>query len=133
MSTVQDGAVSLVSTPIGSNVNLASQASVTWTGTSGAAFGSSLAFDDFDQDGHIDMVFGAKGDGGAVHAYFSGWDASVTTINGVGSADSGFTSNYNFAGLGQQLRSMGDVNGDGYPDLLVTALGDLDPEILATM
>ena len=123
-SMVQDGAVSLVSTPIGTNVSLSSQASVTWTGNAGAAFGSSLAFDDFDQDGHIDMVFGAKGAGGSIHAYFSGWDASATTINGAGDADSTFTSSYNFAGIGQQVRSMGDVNGDGYPDLLVTALGD---------
>ena len=70
------------------------------------------------------MVFGAKGDGGAIHAYFSGWDASATTINGAGSADSTFTSSYNYAGLGQQMRTLGDVNGDGYPELLVTALGD---------
>ena len=71
-SSVQDGAVSLVSTPLGANVNISSQASVTWTGSAGSGFGSSLAFDDFDQDGNTDMVFGAKGDGGAIHAYFSG-------------------------------------------------------------
>ena len=123
-SLVQDGAVSLVSTPLGANVNLSSQAAVTWTGNSGAGFGSSLAFDDFDQDGNTDMVFGAKGNGGAIHAYFSGWDASATTINGAGSADSTFTSSYNYAGLGQQMSTMGDVDGNGYPELLVTALGD---------
>ena len=37
----------------GANVNLSSQASVTWTGNSGTGFGSSLAFDDFDQDGNV--------------------------------------------------------------------------------
>ena len=42
-SSVQDGAVSLVSTPLGANVNLSSQASVTWTGNAGSGFGSSLA------------------------------------------------------------------------------------------
>ena len=123
-SSAQDGGVSLVSTPLGANVTLASQSNVTWTGTSGSAFGSSIALDDFDQDGHIDMVFGAKGDGGALYTYFSGWDSSASTINGPGSADSSFTSNYTMAGLGQQMRSVGDVNGDGHPELLVTALGD---------
>ena len=123
-ASVQDGGVSLVPTPIGSNVSLSSQASATWTASAGEALGSSLAFDDFDQDGDVDMIIGAKGNGGAIHAYFSGWDSAAGNINGAGSADSSFTSNYSYAGLGQQMRTMGDVNDDGYPDLLVTALGD---------
>ena len=120
----QDGAVSLVPTPLGANINILSQASVTWTGATLDALGSSLAFDDFDLDGQTDMVMGAKGNGGALHVHFGGWQSSVGNISGINTADSTFSSGFNFAGLGQQLRSVGDINEDGYPDLLATALGD---------
>ena len=123
-SSIQDGAVSMLPTPLGANVNLETQATATWTGASNGAMGSSLAFDDFNLDGNIDMVIGAKGNGGALYVHYAGWETSTGNISGVNTADSSFTSSFNFAGLGQQMSTVGDINEDGYPDLLATALGD---------
>ncbi len=86
----------------------------------GGAFGSSAASaGDVNGDGYADVVVGAfalNGNVGAVYVYFGGAGGISTspdvTITGPGGANGSF---------GIASASAGDVNGDGYADIIVGA------------
>jgi hypothetical protein len=105
-------------------MSLTTQAQATLTGTGTQGFGSALAIDDFNQDGVADMVVGAVGSGGAIHTYYQDIASFSGSVGGPSLADSTLVSSFNTIGVGQRVQSMGDMNGDGFPELLVTALGE---------
>jgi hypothetical protein len=83
----------------------------------GAFFGEAISTaGDVNGDGHSDVVIGApntNGGQGAVFAYYGG-PGGVSPV-----AD--WTAMGNFDGFGVHVATAGDVNGDGYDDLLVGA------------
>jgi hypothetical protein len=88
---------------------------------SGAMYGSSVDAGDFNNDGYRDVVIGAhfyddpEINEGAVLIYYGSESGFATTADAVISLDQG---NRRF---GQTVANAGDVNGDGYDDLLVSA------------
>jgi len=94
-----------------------------WTGesdTAGALFGKSAATaGDINGDGYSDIIIGAPDydngqfDEGCVYLYYGG-------ANGPSQApDWVYETNISGAGDGQAVSTAGDVNGDGYSDVLV--------------
>lgn len=92
-------------------------ATATWNGAASSYFGYSIALADVDADGYQDAVVGAytasnaNGEFSVYHGSSSGL-ASVATVTVKGS---------NREGLGGKVASVGDVNGDGYPDIASVA------------
>lgn len=91
----------------------------------GAYFGSSVALADLNHDGYADAIIGASNQPtangvnvGKVAIYFGG-------PNGLAAAPGWTSSGENQAGAfyGISVASAGDVNGDGFDDLLVGASG----------
>jgi hypothetical protein len=80
---------------------------------------------DINADGFDDVVIGAPGSGrdkaGSVHLYFGGSQAISTVPNWT------YLSKTPQAELGHQVAGVGDVNGDGYDDLLIGATYGADP------
>lgn len=100
------------------------EGSVDWTDESnqaGAAFGISCASGDWNADGFSDLAVGAwhqdagNTDEGVAYVYFGNRNGLSTTSSW--SADS----DQDGANYGYSLGTAGDVNGDGYEDLLVGA------------
>ena len=97
----------------------------TWTGESnqaGARFGYSVSTaGDVDGDGYSDVIVGADGyddpetDEGAAWIYY-GSSAGIATSFGPLEADQASAS------FGSEVSTAGDVNGDGYSDVIVGAL-----------
>lgn len=103
----------------GSSQGLPSDPSWTRVGeVPGALFGYSIAAGDFDHDGYSDIVAGAPyydSDRGKVYLFAGGPDGLSkgpvwTTVGGRAGER-----------LGSYLANAGDVNGDGFPDLIVGA------------
>jgi len=110
----------------------------------GTDFGESIAFADFNGDGYADVVIGAaradtRGDdhrgtapgerwlGGAAYVVFGGAGVSspvfdLASLDGVnGLRFEGYNSVERF---GYRLNGVGDLDGDGYEDLAVAAIGE---------
>jgi FG-GAP repeat/FG-GAP-like repeat len=93
-----------------------------------ASFGSSVGgAGDVNGDGYADVVVGASGydsgqldEGGAF--VFLGSATGIASA-GAGAAATVLEGNQNSAGLGISVSTAGDVNGDGYADLIVGAWG----------
>jgi hypothetical protein len=87
--------------------------------TSGAGLGSAVSVPgDVDQDGVDDVLIGVPGVGAGSVALFYG---PVLGLTAIGTEDVTITGASSGDALGTSLGSPGDVNGDGYPDLLVGA------------
>ena len=90
-----------------------------------AYFGTSVAAGDFDDDGDADIIVGAPNDDDLDHKRI---DAGSVTV--VSSTEDGLLKEYGTvakAYLGKSVAS-GDVNDDGYADVLAGAPGDDDSE-----
>jgi len=122
--SAQNGRVDIVSTPITSDTSLENMSDATLTGSSQSAFGSAMAFADFDQDGTTDTVIGATAQGGAIYTYYQSPSSFSGVASGSGLADTSFASSFSIYGIGHSLKAMGSVNDDVHPELLVTALGE---------
>jgi len=101
---------------LGGAMGLATTPVVTLTGPSGSSFGLSVASaGDVNGDGYADLVAGGQGLSKA-YVYLGGatgpGTTPVATLTGSYSSD-----------LGNAVASAGDVNGDGYADLVVGAIG----------
>jgi hypothetical protein len=89
------------------------------TGEVTSEFGSSVSSGDFNRDGYSDVAIGAhryNSNTGRVYIYFGG--SSMNNIADVVITGEG-TSNF----FGQHFSSTGDVNNDGYSDLVMGAYG----------
>ena len=86
----------------------------------GSWYGQAIAAADFDGDGYGDLVVGVDDDGPAYLDFYRGSAAGLpvaptySVLVPLAGADRGMT-----------LDAGGDVNGDGYPDLLVSCVGDV--------
>ncbi len=130
------GSPSWSSTPVLNASSLNGQNGVTFYGTDGFdVFGSSIGgLQDFNGDGFDDVVIGAVGDdgplnarssAGAAYVFFGRADWSSTPVM-VGSELNGsngfvFYGQDTFDNTGIAVGGAGDVNGDGYFDLIIGA------------
>jgi len=108
----------------GSSAGISASPNVTipGPGTSNAAFGGAAASaGDVNRDGYADIIvgaYGAGGNAGAAYLYLGGPNGTSTTP--VAPAISGPAAN---SYLGLSVASAGDVNGDGYGDVIIGATG----------
>lgn len=92
---------------------------------------------DVNDDGYDDMLIGypeAGANRGKVYLYYgraSGWQSSVD-LDSIDTADGCVITGGNTFGLGLDIRSAGDINGDGYGDIVMCdyAYPDLPPLFL---
>ena len=99
----------------------ADRAGLLLKGSSGGQnFGAALGVDDFDRDGQLDLVVGVPGSSrfttqsGEVYVFSEEMRPGASP-----SATANFVSFTSQARTGADLGMMGDVSGDGYPDLLI--------------
>ena len=97
----------------------------------GDFFGSSAApLGDLDGDGVVDLAVGAAGDGtggayrGAAHVLFMNTDGTVKGTQKIAHSTGGGPELSNYGFFGSSLSSLGDLDGDGLPELAVGAYGD---------
>lgn len=92
--------------------------------SSNKRYGDALALGDLNGDGHLDLAVGARGDSdrgynaGAVYLYYGSATGLDTTEHKLLAEDG--DSGHRF---GEALAADGDVDGDGYGDLVVSAPG----------
>lgn len=99
----------------------AADADVTLEGSRGSSFGYSVArAGDLNADGYDDLVVGGYStDKGTVYVFHG--SASGITAAGASEADATLTGEARSDDFGYAVASAGDVNGDGYDDLVVAA------------
>ncbi|PSQ68884.1 MAG: hypothetical protein BRD26_07370, partial [Bacteroidetes bacterium QH_1_64_81] len=85
-------------------------------GLTGVKYGSSSTLGDVDGDGHLDLVITGSGDRGLISTLYLG-DGS----GGFSEADAGLT------GVEEGSSTLGDVDGDGHLDLVITGSGYRGP------
>jgi hypothetical protein len=100
-----------------------STATATFTGVAGATFGTHLSFGDVNGDGYADLLAGAPGlsGGGAAaeaHAYVFASPGGGTFLTSGTTAAASTTLTSATQGFGAHV-VLGDLNGDGYDDLVV--------------
>lgn len=102
----------------GSSAGISSSSSVTLYGSTSYSFGRSVAgAGDVNRDGYDDVIIGAPGYSSSTgrayvyHGTSSGISSVATTITGSGTS----------SGLGFSVAAAGDVNNDGYDDVVVGA------------
>ncbi|WP_233260963.1 S-layer family protein [Limnohabitans sp. WS1] len=87
--------------------------------------GSSVSYaGDINGDGLADLIVGSRGtDKGRVYVVYGKTDGTAVSGSAVAAGSGGFVINGQSAGdqLGKAVSYAGDINGDGYDDLLVTA------------
>jgi FG-GAP-like repeat/FG-GAP repeat len=100
----------------GSSSGTAKSPSVTLTApTGGTGFGSSVASaGDVNGDGYADLVVGAAGSSGVAFVYLGGPSGIATTPSTTLGGPQGANGLY-----GGPVASAGDVNGDGYADVVI--------------
>lgn len=115
------GAVYVVLGPLTANVDL-SAADLSFTGTSGGdQAGVTLAVGDSDGDGSDDLVIGAAynddayTNGGAAYLFYGPFTAGTASLSAADAEINGSNTN---ARAGSAM-SFGDVDADGYSDLLI--------------
>lgn len=93
--------------------------------TSGSSFGWSVAnIGDLDHDGINDLAVGDPGDNnfrGAVRILFMNANQTVKSVTKIGDNVGGFTSLMSYDQFGKGLASLGDLDKDGNPDIMVGA------------
>jgi MYXO-CTERM domain-containing protein len=104
----------------GSATGPATTATTTLNGTAYAQFANSVAGIDVNNDGYGDVVVGAKGNGSSTTGYFAVYHGSAT---GLSTTPARTVTGTATAYLGCAVANAGDVDGDGYDDLLVGANG----------
>ena len=100
---------------------------------SGDQFGSGLSFADMNGDGITDIICGAPGDDdqgadyGAIYILFRNASASIDSVQKISAIEGNFNGFLNTADdFGISVRCIGDLDGNGVPDLVVGAPGDDD-------
>jgi FG-GAP-like repeat/FG-GAP repeat len=98
------------------NINLSSLDGSTGFSLSGAGFSVNSA-GDVNGDGFADLIVGDSGVSYVVFGHASGFAANIALASLDGSTG------FRLSGAGTAVASAGDVNGDGFADLIVGALG----------
>ena len=124
--SAQNGRVDVINAPLTENVGLNTMSNATLTGSNRSAFGASMAFADFDQDGTTDTVIGAPGQGGSIYTYYQNPSSFSGVGSGTGLSDTSFSSSFSGFGIGHSMKALGSINDDDHPELLVTAMGEFN-------
>jgi len=109
----------------GTGVRSSSETKLTASdGAAGDVFGISVSgAGDLDGDGYADLVVGARGNNsGAVYVYYGSSTGVRSSSEARLTASDGASSDY----FGYAVSGAGDLDGDGYADLVVGAYGDDD-------